>query len=361
VTVYLSDILAGLRRRWWLALVGVLATVAASGYVMTLVPVDQIARASVLLVPPQSVVGDAGNPYLTLNGLQPTADVLARALNNGKVHTDLAPPGGDADFVVERDASSSGPVLVVEVTATDADRALGMLDSVLTTMPTVFQELQEEVGAPASSIIELTTVTRDDVPEGSNKGQIRAVLVVALGGLAGTAFLAYALDGLLMRRRLERARAAGGETAGTRDDPLPAPGPAHPGDRRAEPGRAPGPGSAPDGRPVGGPPAPALVPARRDVTSPRTVAAVDARPEVRPEDLTRRARPRRSPDLASPPAGSPEGPQSGPSGISTHRTRPASTAPGGHDERPDGPTSDVAADQVPLMVPTAGGARNPLA
>jgi len=334
VTVYLSDILAGLRRRWWLALVGVLVTVAASGYVMTLVPVDQIARASVLLVPPQSVVGDAGNPYLSLNGLQPGADVLARALNSGQLHTDLAPPGNGSDFLVYRDTSSSGPVLVVEVTGTDADAVLAMLDGVLTAMPPAFQQLQEDVSAPAASIIELTTVTRDDVPEASNKGQIRAVLVVSVGGLAGTAFVAYAIDGLLLRRRLERQKAAGEDPVGTRDNPSPAAVPDAP--------------SAPEDtdEPVA---ASAVVTAttssRRDVTSPRSAPNPVGQPEpvprteLRPEDLTRRARPRTTAQASSP------------SGRTGHvRATPSS------DDRPAVPSGP---DVPALVAPAVGGGTPP--
>lgn len=211
--MYLSEILAGLRRRWWLVVVGVLLTALGSAYVVSLVPPEQVARASVLLVPPEVVVGDTGNPYLGLNGLQPAADVLARALNDGQGHADLAPPGGTGDFVVSRDTSSSGPVLVVEVTDTDPDSAIAMLDDVLAAMPDMLEQLQADVDAPTSSFIRMTVVTRDDIPEASSKTQIRALLVSVVGGLALTAFLTYAIDGLLVRRGLERRR--GGRPAPT--------------------------------------------------------------------------------------------------------------------------------------------------
>ncbi|WP_449386432.1 hypothetical protein [Cellulomonas soli] len=211
--MYLSEILAGLRRRWWIVLVGVLVTAAGATYVVSLVPAEQVARASVLLVPPEVVVGDTGNPYLGLNGLQPAADVLARALNDGQAHAELAPPGGTGDFVVSRDTSSSGPVLVVEVTDTDPTSAVAMLDDVLAAMPPMLEQLQADVDAPADSYIRMTVVTRDDLPESSSKSQIRALLVAVAGGLALTVFLTYAIDGLLVRRGLERRR--GARAAGT--------------------------------------------------------------------------------------------------------------------------------------------------
>ncbi|MGN8244859.1 hypothetical protein ACTHAM_001967 [Cellulomonas soli] len=228
MVVYLSEILAGLRRRWWLVLVGVVLTAAGAAYVVSLVPAEQVARASVLLVPPEVVVGDTGNPYLGLNGLQPAADVLARALNDGQAHADLAPPEGTGDFVVIRDTSSSGPVLVVEVTDTDPDGAIAMLDDVLAAMPPMLEQLQADVEAPTSSFIKMTVVTRDDLPEASTKTQIRALLVSLVGGLALTVFLTYAVDGLLVRRGLERRRGGRSVTSAGHVAPgTPTPGSPH--------------------------------------------------------------------------------------------------------------------------------------
>lgn len=287
VIVYLSEILAGLRRRWWLVVLGVAATAVGSVYVMSLVPAEQVARASVLLVPPEVVVGDTGNPYLGLNGLQPAADVLARALNDGQAHVELAPPEGTSDFVVSRDTSSSGPVLVVEVTGTDAVDAVAMLDEVLAAMPPMLEQLQTDVDAPTSSFIRTTVVTRDDIAEASSKSQIRALLVAVVGGLAVTAFITYAVDGLLVRRSLERRRGARGAAAGVEAPAAPAPAAA------AAPAGSPvpTPGSGPR-VPVPGPFPPSVLPA------PTTSAASGAPSESRthharpaPERPARDARP----------------------------------------------------------------------
>ena len=213
--MYLHDLQAGLRRRWWCVLVGLLATAGLCYLALTFVPAEYEAKASVLLLPPRSTVGSEGNPYLVMGGLQPAADVLARALNDGQIHESLASPHGPADFVVERDAASSGPVLVVDVTGTDGVAAITMLDSVLAAMPDVLSNLQLDVSAPTDSLITLATVASDAEPVPSTKTQVRAVIVAGVGGLAATVFGTYMLDGLLVRRRQHRdeRRAAAASSA----------------------------------------------------------------------------------------------------------------------------------------------------
>lgn len=202
--MYLHDLQAGLRRRWWAVVVGLLATAGLCYMALTYVPAEQEAKASVLLLPPRSTVGSEGNPYLVMGGLQPAADVLARALNDGQIHESLAPPHGPADFVVERDAASSGPVLVVDVTGTDPGATIAMLNDVLGAMPDLLDKLQLDVSAPTNSLITLATVASDAEAVPSTKSQMRAVLVAAAGGLAVTVFGTYMLDGLLVRRRQQR-------------------------------------------------------------------------------------------------------------------------------------------------------------
>lgn len=202
--MYLSEILAAIRRRRWIVLLGVLLTVGGSAYLFTVVPPQQVSKASVLLLPPKTVVTDSGNPFLALGGLQPVADVLARALNDGPTHTDLAPEGGPGDFVVSRDTTSSGPMLIVEVTTDDADASTAMLDAVLTTMPDVLDQLQSSVDAQSDAFIRMTVVARDATPTISYKPLVRALIVAVVGGLALTAAVTFAVDGLLVRRALER-------------------------------------------------------------------------------------------------------------------------------------------------------------
>lgn len=209
--MYLLELVGGLRRRWWVVVIGVLGAAALTYVAFTLVPADHEAKASLMVLPTAKVANEAGNPYLVLGGLEPAADMVAAAMNSGPVHEALAPSAGPATFEVSRDTSSSGPMLLVEVTDTDPQRALALLDSVVRTMPEVLTKLQAQVAVrPTSNLLTLTEVTRDTQSEPSIKKQLRATLAAAVGGLALTVFGTNALDGLLMRRSGRKRPSAAG-------------------------------------------------------------------------------------------------------------------------------------------------------
>ena len=205
--MYLSELVGGLRRRWWALVIGLLGTAAITYTAFTLVPPKQEAQASLLILPPARVAQEAGNPYLALGGLEPAADMLAAAMNSGTIHESLAPPDGPGEFEVSRDMSSSGPMLLVEVSEEDPDRAMTLLDSVIDAMPDVLKKLQLQVNVRNADLLSLTEVTRDAQPEPSIKGQLRVTLVAAAGGLAITILGTNMLDGLLMRRSARKSEA----------------------------------------------------------------------------------------------------------------------------------------------------------
>lgn len=207
--MYLLELVGGLRRRWWIALIGLLVTATLTYTAFTIVPPVQEARASLMVLPTAKASSEAGNPYLVLGSLEPAADMLAAAMNSGSVHEKLAPAEGSATFEVVRDTSSSGPMLLIDVKDTNPQRALALLDAVIRTMPDVLAQLQAQVAVrPSSNLLTLTEVTRDTEPEPSIKNQLRATLAAAAGGLALTLFGTNALDGLL-RRRSTRRRESG--------------------------------------------------------------------------------------------------------------------------------------------------------
>lgn len=202
--MYLSDVLGGMRRRWWVALIGVIVTAFLGFAAVTLVPLEQTVRASVLVLPPAASVQTGGNPFLALGGLQPAADVLANSMNDGTIHQSLAPSTGKAKFDVSRDTSSSGPLLLVQVTDVDPSHALLLMSQVLAAMPTEFQRLQDLVAVPKGSRLTLSVVTQDVTSSASAKSQTRALLIAIAGGLALTVFGTNFLDGLLLRGEAKR-------------------------------------------------------------------------------------------------------------------------------------------------------------
>lgn len=220
--MYLLELVGGLRRRWWVALIGLVATGALTLTAFNLVSPVQEVKASLMVLPTAKAASEAGNPYLVLGGLEPAADMLAAAMNSGTIHESLAPASGSATFEVVRDTSSSGPMLLVDVKDDDPQRALALLGRVVDTMPQVLSQLQAQVAVrPSSNLLTLTEVTRDTKPEPSIKNQLRATLAAGALGLALTLFGTNALDGILRRRSTRRRESTspGDDTAPAEEQP----------------------------------------------------------------------------------------------------------------------------------------------
>jgi hypothetical protein len=199
--VYLSDLLAALRRRWYAVIVGLLITAGLCVGAAKVAPAEYVAQSSIVLLPPATTVGTGGNPYLSLSGLQGAADVLARAMSGEAVSDVVAPAGGTATYTFEPDATTNGPMLVIEARDSSADGALSTLEQLLIIAPQELEKFQTAVGAPAESLIRVSTVTRDTTAETDRKSQTRAVIVAGVLGLALTVFGTSMLDGLLRRRK----------------------------------------------------------------------------------------------------------------------------------------------------------------
>lgn len=204
-----SEILAQLRRRWWLVLLGLLAT-GAMAYGTTLaVAVQYTAQSSLVLIPPQTTTDAPANPFLGIGGLNPAADVLVRALNSGTFHDQHAPAGGSSKYTVARDTDASGPLLVVDASAATPQAAMDLLDAVVREAPVRLAQLQADVGVQDSLAIRITEVARVAAPTRDTKSQTRAMVAVAVVGLAGTVLVVRIVDTLLGRRARRPRRRPG--------------------------------------------------------------------------------------------------------------------------------------------------------
>lgn len=202
--MYLRDLLLGLRRRWYLVIVGVAASVALAWFVYTEVPVSYTARSSVLLLPPLSVTPEGENPFLNLSGMGPAMDVLTRRVDADVVRNPLEDAFPDAGYVVFADSSTSGPMVVAETTAPTAEAALKVLDAVHEELITSLDAMQADLAVPDVARITLTDVSVDR--EATLDSSTRTQFVVAAGG-AGvgiTILLTAIIDGLIMARRARR-------------------------------------------------------------------------------------------------------------------------------------------------------------
>lgn len=209
-----SEILAQLRRRWWLVLVGVLAT-GAMAYGTTLaVAAQYTAQSSLVLIPPRTTADAPANPFLAIGGLNPAADVLVRALNVGTFHDEHTPAGSSLKYTVSRDTNASGPLLVVDASAPTPQGVMQLLDQVVNQAPVTLAQLQKDVGVQDSVAIRITEVARVAAPTKDTKSQTRALLVVVVFGLAATVLLVRLVDTIVSRRvRRPRRRPASADTA----------------------------------------------------------------------------------------------------------------------------------------------------
>ncbi|MHB1289797.1 hypothetical protein [Georgenia sp.] len=195
-----SDLLAVIRRRWLVVVLGVVLTALLGFGATRLVPIEFEAKSSILVIPPTSTPNTGGNPYLALGGLQVVADVLARAMSDPSTVEEVTPPGGAAEFVVEPDASTSGPMLVVTTTDISPEGAVELLARVVELAPEKLSVLQSSVDAPPQTQLEIAVIAQDTEALPLYKGLIRALLVVVAAGLGLTAALTVAIDSLRRRR-----------------------------------------------------------------------------------------------------------------------------------------------------------------
>lgn len=199
--MFIAELVQVLRRRWYLVLAGLLCTAAAGFLTFQSVPPTFAASADVLLLPPPASVPEGGNPYLSLSGLTPAGDVLARALSDPKVAAEIAEGGARGEYFVELDGDSPAPMVSVEAEGGSAADAATTLNAVLARLPETLRDIQAAANVPPDAFISTSQVTKTETPTKAIKPQIRALVVVVGGALVLTLLLVAAIDALLRRPR----------------------------------------------------------------------------------------------------------------------------------------------------------------
>lgn len=227
--MYVRDMMRSLLRRWYLvAMALVLSAGAAYGLAQAVRPTYK-ASASVVLVPPETTLGDTGNPYLFLGGLDQTVDVLARSMNSGATRNDIKREVPDGDFAATADFTTSAPIIVAEAEDTSAAGADRLLDVVLARVSDNLAALQADLSVQSKAQISDQVVSRSAKPEVMQKARYRQVVMGALGVLLVLLLPVAVVDSLLQRRRIRRAQAPPARPAGAGPQPrdaAPAPAPA---------------------------------------------------------------------------------------------------------------------------------------
>lgn len=219
--------LRGLVRRWYIVVPGMILAVAVAIGAFTLVTPGYERSATRLLLPGLGTVPEgATNPYLFLGGLTQAADILVRSVGGDETIGELVAAHPGLEVSVTRDPTSSGPVILLTVTAeSDADAEMA-LDTLIAQSTRTLERLQTEQNVRPTDRITLTTLTHS--PESTLQQRTRILVSVGAGlGVAVlTVILASLVDGLA-RTRQARSRkhhtdtrdVLGGGSGGSDPDP----------------------------------------------------------------------------------------------------------------------------------------------
>ena len=278
----LADLPRLLLRRWYATIPGLLGCIALAVAAFTQVSPSYQMTSSVLLLPPDSSLTKASNPYLVLGGLEGTADVVARGMSPDEISQEVFALGVD-EYTVVRDNGAAAPILLITIDAGDVAAARAGLDLITDRAAEELVEVQSSIGVAPASLIKSSVIARATQPKVSHTGQLRVALVVFVGSVVMLLMAVLCLD--LVLRRLAGRRAAlkarveqrppeAGQVVAVREAADP---------RRAEPDPS-GPDKAPDL--VGAIP-------RADVHVERSAAVVQRQVPPRPVDSGSTAPPRR--------------------------------------------------------------------
>lgn len=225
----LIDLLRSLARRWPVTLAGVLLAAAATTMVYRSTPVTYQLESSVVLLPPEVTVGDDENPYMLLGGLDQALDVLVRAMNAEAIQDEIDAEEPNADYTVQRDATTSGPILVIEVTAPTPGQAASVMDALRGRVPVELEGLQEGLAVAPTSRITSREIAVDTTATEDARDRTRLTIATAGASLVVIIALVAITDRLVERRRRRRSAVPGDadddsgapDDGGDHDDPAP--------------------------------------------------------------------------------------------------------------------------------------------
>lgn len=215
----LADTLRGLWRRWYIVIPGLILTVLVAVGAWQAVKPDYQRTATQLLLPGTTSIPEAGNPYLYLGGLSQAADVLVTAMSSEQEIDSLVQGYPGAQIVIVRDPLTSGPQILITVTARSDAEAGAILDTTVAQASETLDSLQDVDGITAGNRIGIKSITVDTQSTLIQKTRALAVAGAALGMLLITLLVAGLVEGLSTRRR--RRTAADPEVPDVRDHDSP--------------------------------------------------------------------------------------------------------------------------------------------
>jgi hypothetical protein len=204
----LTTILKSIRRRWYIALGGLLATAVLCLLAYNHTSPSYQRSASELLVPGSQTVPKGGNPFLYLGGLDQASDVLVQALDANDIQGPLGDTYPDTTVTIARDVSSTGPIIVVTVEGQNESAVRGAFARMLDVGPTTLESLQVQAAVPSAARITMLPIDIDTTSTINNKSRVQVAGLVGAAGIVGTILLIALVDGLVLARRRRISRRA---------------------------------------------------------------------------------------------------------------------------------------------------------
>lgn len=206
--MYLLELVVVMRRRWYLLVAAIVCTVGVGFLTVQAVPPTYTAQGQVLLLPPQTSVPKGQNPYLSLGGLTPAGDVLAKALSAPETVQRIESQGGSGTYVVELDVNSPAPIISITADGASEAESLQTLALVSAELVPTLVRVQRDAQVPASAGIRSTVLTSPTSADRVIKGPLRALIAVTGATFVVLVLMIAAIDGMLRRprRRNEKDR-----------------------------------------------------------------------------------------------------------------------------------------------------------
>ncbi|MFH8251578.1 hypothetical protein ACH3VR_14510 [Microbacterium sp. B2969] len=216
----IADTLRGLLRRWYIVFPGIILAIVLAGTAFLVVKPGYQRTATQLLLPGSGLVPEgATNPYLFLGGLTQAADIVVRSMRSedgvGAVVADF--PGTEVE--VARDPTTSGPVLLLTVTAKSDAAAGESLDALLLRTAATLDRLQTEQNVKDIDRMSMTTLTEDQHSTLEQRSRVILSAGVGVGVVILTLLAASFVDG--MARRAHVAGRTGGRKGSASPDGSP--------------------------------------------------------------------------------------------------------------------------------------------
>ncbi|WP_405450610.1 O-antigen ligase family protein [Streptomyces erythrochromogenes] len=208
----IRELVAVLRRRWYVIVPAILLSLLAALHLYRSVPVAYQSQSSVALLDSSAaskLPPSFGNPISNAGGaLVVTADVLIRTLSGADSARELHSLGVSDPYTVGFAANTSGPLLTLTVTGTDREKVLEETNILTGFAGEQLNALQAAAKVQPAYMVQTAPVVLPQTPVPQLKSRYQQVLGVLIVGV-GTGFvLSFVADALAAARRRRRERSA---------------------------------------------------------------------------------------------------------------------------------------------------------